>query len=339
MSLLKPKHTPIGIEISAHALRAVQLQRRGSAWSILDQVTTTRADPTVTFGVREAQQLADVLHRRSFVGRRAVVSLPNGDMIRGLFEAEDKNANDPFLTIAQDIERTHNLEPGSYELAAWLPPASGARRKAAVCVAGCTHATAQNLITAFEAINYEVAAIDSRACALGRLVDSPAKRVTAVLDIEHDSAELVLINAGSVVYQRPLIDAGLGQIHRRLLDQGLGGEAADHCLKTIGLGAIQNRQGQLIRDALLGFVQHVAQEARPALDYAARVYSEMPIGQFTLVGSAAQVPLLEYELRQQLGFDAAALECPVYLDAEIDPCFAVGLGLALHPQEVAWTAA
>lgn len=337
--LFKPKHTPIGIELSAASVRATQLRREGGAWAIHDQVTVTRPDPTLPFDAQQARHLVGVLKRRGFAGRRVVVSLPNRDVIRGLFEVAEKDASDPFLSVAQDIERTHNLEPGGYELAAWLPPASGAQRKSAVCVTGCTHAVAQNVLDAFAAAGYEGAAIDSRACAVGRTVESPANRLTAVLDIEHQSAELVFLNNGNVVYQRPLIDAGLDQAHRRLTEKGLSREAADHCIQTAGLADTQNSQGQLVRDALLVFAQNLVQEARPALDYAARMYAELPIGRFVLVGPGAQVPLLDYELRQQLGYDAAPLRVPVSLTSAVDPVFAVALGLALHPQEALWAAA
>ena len=334
-----PRYSPIGIELGPATLRAAQLRRRGAAWTVHDAVTLNRPDAAAVFDVDAARSLAEVLARRGFSGRDAVVSLPNRDLIRGLFEVADKNAADPFLAVAQDIERTHNLQPGTYELAAWLPPAYGNQRKSAVCVSGCTHATSQNVVDAFAAAGLEASVIDSRACAAGRVVESPADRLTVVLDIEPDTAELVLLNNGGVAYQRPLIDAGLEHIQRKLTEQGLSPAAADHCLATIGLADTQNPHGQRVRDLLLAFVQNLVQEARPALEYAARVYPELPIGGFALVGSGARVPLLGFELRQQLGYAGAALRGPGALSATIDPAYAVTLGLALHPEEARWAAA
>ncbi|MEL7087820.1 MAG: hypothetical protein AAGL98_05160 [Planctomycetota bacterium] len=334
-----PRHTPIGIEISTTSLRAVQLRRAGAAWAVHDQVTLPRTESAASFTSEQARRLVGVLRRRGFAGRRVVVSLPNRDVIRGLFEVEGKDAGDPFLAVARDIERTHHLEPGGYELAAWLPPASGLQRKSAVCVTGCTHDTARRVVGAFAAVGYDAAAIDGRATALGRVVESPGDRLTVALDIEHESAELVLLNDGSVVYQRPLMDAGLDQTHRRLADKGLSPEAAEHGLRTLGLADAQNPQGQMVRDVLLAYVQNLVQEARPALDYAARMYVDYPVGRLAVVGPGAKVPLLDYELRQQLGYDAAPLECAVALTSAVEPDFAVPLGLALHPQEVSWAVA
>jgi len=343
MSWLKPSHTAIGLDLGATTLRAVQLKRQSGGWATLDVIELSRLHPGQTFGDQEAQRLAGVLRRRSFVGRSLVVSLPNRDLIRALVEVDGKAEGGPMLEAATEVERTHGLEPGSYELAGWLPPTSGARRQTAVCINGCRHDAAQALLEAFESAGLSVIALDSRACAIGRAFENSreadnAQSLTAVLDIETDSTELILLHGGGVVYQRPLIDAGLDQAEARLVEHGLDPETARHCLRTIGLGGLEHEHAKPVHKALTGFSRGLTQEALPALDYAGRLFADLPITRFAVVGSGAAVPALAYEMQQQLRLDNTAE--PMQAAALDDPAtFAVALGLTLHSEEPSWAAA
>lgn len=341
MSWFKSATTPIGLDLGATTLRAVQLHRRHGQWATLDSIELSRQHPGQAFNAEEAQRLAAVLRRRAFVGRSLVVSVPNPDLIRALVEVDGKSEGGPMLEAALEIERTHGLESGCYELAAWLPPVSGARRQTAVCVNGCRHDAAQALLGAFDAAGLTVNALDSRACAIGRTLESPAntsQTLTAVLDIETDSTELILLHQGSVVYQRPLIDAGLDQVEKRLAEHGLDAEAARHCIQTMGLANVEHDHAAPVRKALTAFTRSLMQEALPAMEYAARLYADLPTQRFAVVGSGAGVPLLGYELQQQLRLDQIA---PTIEVASLDKpnTFAVALGLTLHPEEVSWAAA
>ncbi|MEM9915027.1 MAG: pilus assembly protein PilM [Planctomycetota bacterium] len=333
--------TAIGLDLGVKTLRALQLQRRRGRWETLDAVALTRTNPGQTFDVDEALRLAAVLGRRSFVGRNLVVSLPNRDLIRGLVEVNDQTDGGPMYEAALEIERTHHLEPGTYELAAWMPPASGARRQTTVCVNGCRHRDAQTLLDAFDAAGLSVAALDSRACAIGRALETPhatPQELTAVLDIETDSTELILLHEGNVVYQRGLIDAGLDQAEKRLAGHGLDADAAHHALTTIGLSDLEHAHAEPVRKALVGYTRNLVQEAEPALDYAARIYTDLPIERFAVVGGGAAVPGLGYELQQQLRLRGRATptEAASLDDASV---FAVALGLTQHPEEASWAAA
>lgn len=345
MNGFKSSTMPIGLDLGAATLRAVQLQRRGDGWALRDAVEIKRLAPGAAFGAEEAARLAGVLRRRSFVGRDLIVSLPNRDLVRGLVEvasAKGATESDAFLEAAEEIERTHRLEPGGYELAAWLPPTSGNRRQTAVCVNGCRHDVAESLLSAFEAVGLNVLAIDSRACAIGRVLDphtAGEPGLTAVLDIEPDATELVLLHRGGVAYQRPLIDAGLDQAIQRLADHDLNQATAQHCLDHIGLGDSETGHGVKIRGAIRGYVTSLVQEAGPALDYASRMFTELPVRRFAVVGQGAAVPGLSIELQQQLGIDTASGLAVAVAGLHDRPACGVALGLALHPQEVSWAAA
>jgi len=342
MNWLRPHHSPIGVDITSDRLRLLQLHRCGGVWAVRDKIELPRLRPGQPFDRDEAHRLAGVLRRRSFIGSEVIVALPNCDLIRGLIEVKASSGSDPLLDAALDIERTHGLEPGTYELAAWLPPASGARRQAAVCVNGTPHDVAEVILSAFDAAGLYITAIDSRACALSRVIDTEDRHgvhLTAVLDIEHDGAELALLHRGGVVYQRPLIDAGLEHAVQRMADGGLDEKTSEYALRNIGLSDFQDPRNARIHEALRSYAQGLIQEAQPALDYAARVYSELPIERFALVGEGAGVPLLGFELRQQLKLDSTSAQPSRVTGLEDDRAYGVALGLTLHPQEASWVAA
>ncbi|MEM8738720.1 MAG: pilus assembly protein PilM [Planctomycetota bacterium] len=356
MKLFKPRHSPIGLEFSSASLRAAQLERRGPDWTLRDAFELPRLEPHRPISAQEAWRLAQVICRRDFVGSAAVVALPNQQLIRGLIEVATPTATaqapNPMLAAAQEIERHHGLEPGSYELAAWLPPPTSDRRRTAVCVAGCTHAVAAPVLDALTAAGLDPRVLDSRACAAARLSPTQpgAAPLTAAIDLEADDAELVLFHQQNVVYQRPLIDAGLDHAARRLTDRGLDADTARYALCRLGLNDLQTPHGQRVGQTLRAFAKHLAQEARPALDYAARLYPELPIKSFTLVGDGAAVPGLAYEVRQRLLLDHAPTRSAAFMNAsgttrthpgpsaDAADAFAVALGLALHPEETAWAA-
>ncbi|MEM9417877.1 MAG: pilus assembly protein PilM [Planctomycetota bacterium] len=337
----RPTTTPIGLDLGDTTLRAMQLQRRNGRWEVREAIEMSRLRPGKQFDEDEAHRLAAVLSRRSFTGQSLVVSLPNGELIRGLVEVNGKTEDGPMFEAALEIERTHVLEPGTYELAAWLPPAGSHRRQTAVCVNGCKHDTSTALLDAFEAAGLTVLALDSRACAIGRVLE-PADRdqsqLTAVLDIEIDSTELTLIHDGNVVYQRALLDAGLNQAEKRLTEHGLSQESARHSLTTYGLIHVEHDYAEPVRKALIGFIRSLVQEAEPAIDYAARIYTDLPIERLAVVGSGAAVPALSYELQQQLRLATLAKPIEV-VSLHQTASFAVALGMALHPEEVKWAAA
>ncbi|MEO1237322.1 MAG: hypothetical protein AAFX76_11095, partial [Planctomycetota bacterium] len=92
----KPALSPIGVELSARSLRAVQLESRVGGWRVRDAVSLNRPVGDAALGIEEASRLAGVLRRRAFVGDRLVVSLPNRDVVRGLIEVA-ASAADPIL--------------------------------------------------------------------------------------------------------------------------------------------------------------------------------------------------------------------------------------------------
>ncbi|MEM9881342.1 MAG: hypothetical protein AAF800_00300 [Planctomycetota bacterium] len=333
-------YSSIGLDVTAEAVRAVQLRRVRSGWDIHETLTVARHGGGGGMDAAEARRIGTALRRRKFVGGEIRLALPNSQLIRGLLEVEPGPDGDALLAAAEEVERTRRLEPGTYELAAWRPTGASAGRRAAVCVGGCTHASAEAWLDGCAAGGWDVAVLDGRAHALGRVIGGPAdaeaEGVTAVLDVDSDDAELVLLRGDEVLYQRPLPGEGLMKAEKPLVDAGIDPDAARRGLRQRGLAEVRPGVDEAVRSAWRGYAEGLAHEVEPAFGYARRVFADLTIRGFALAGVAAEVPALEYELRQRLRLEPATRHALLPAD---DRGAAVALGMALGGGEVAWAAA
>ena len=335
------RRSPIGVAVSSSCIEAVQLERRGGKAALRDAVALTRLDPGGACSPREALRLAAVLRRRRFVGTDVVLALPDDRLVRGLVEVPH-NAGDPIAAAARETERTHGLAAGSYELAAWRPELPRPGRQAAVCISGVRHADTLPWLEAFEAAGLSVNAMDTRACAISRVLPAGGAQdpsITMVLDVNDDAAELILLQRGDVVYQRSLPDAGLKTLIEALAEAGLEGDAAREALGRAGSEGEPGRGGARVGGALDRYTQALVREVEPALEYARRVYPDWPIERLAVVGEAGGVGGIEAALREAL-----AMPGPVLLTSDesgvAEPRrLAVAYGMALYPRGAACAAA
>ncbi len=334
--MLTPNHklSPIGVSLEADALRAVQYQHRGSGWALCDAVTVPREEASAPLAAEDVTLLAEVLKRRRFKGDRVAAALPNAELIRGLVEVKPDD-HEALLNAALEIERGNGLEPGTYELAAWEPDMPAESRQAAVVVNGCRHDDAERWLLWFNRAGLRLEALDSRSSAAARCVDtdraSAGDHLTAVLDIGRTESELILVRRGVVVYQRSLIDAGLGAAHAFLADQGL-----DHHLAAFVLhqGDDATHRHRATRDtAIARLARAVAQEADPALDYAARLYAPQVIERLAVIGEGASIDGLEEAVAQELSLATASTRRPDAGGETQDRAYTVATGLALAERD------
>ncbi len=371
------RRSAIGVAVSPRCIEAVQLElrggRRGGRPAVRDAVALARRSPGEGFDAAEAARLAGVLRRRRFMGNDVVLALPNARLVRGLIEVPG-NSVDPVAAAAREAERTHGLAPGGYELAAWRPElpraaagGGGGGRQAVVCVSGARHADAAPWLEAFGAAGLSVNALDTRACAVSRVLpgggvgergeggEGPRATITAVLDMDHAAAELVLLQGGSVVYQRPLLDSGLVRLYAALGEAGVDERAAGVLLGATGYAgdggaggsggerggaaALHGEGMRGVRGVMEGYVRGVVAEVEPALGYAARVYPDWPVERLVVVGEAARVRGLEGALREAMGLPGPVLLASDDAGGADSRRLAVAFGMALYPRGAACAAA
>src|SRR5688572_9407291 len=210
----KKSRSPIGLDIGARRVKAVQLEQSGgssSGWRVAAVACVNRTAPGKLMAPDEASRLWDTLDRLGFQGSRVVLAAPSDKLITGMLELP-KAGPIPLEQIARvELARTSKVAPESFEMGCWeLPVPNRAGKHVHVMAVGYPHAEAAKLLDLVEHAGFDATALDVRSCALARAcagIVSPPPGITALLDLGWASASLVLVYAGMVVYVRGLSES------------------------------------------------------------------------------------------------------------------------------------
>src|SRR4051794_1298472 len=99
MSKRLPKRSPIGIDIGARSIKAVQLAGHGERWQLHALANMPRKTPETPVAPDEIEALTAVLERSGFTGHRAVLTVPSGDQMSGMLELPPRAPGMPFEQI------------------------------------------------------------------------------------------------------------------------------------------------------------------------------------------------------------------------------------------------
>ncbi len=357
--------SPIGVDISSRWIAAAQVERSGPAREprplVRRAVCIARARASGSRpDAAELARFAEVLDRRGFRGNDVVIAAPDDRLVTAALELPPLNSAAPVHDLAKsEVARTHRLNPEACELALWEIPggiraseggdAKGRGSGGAVqyMAAALTHADGESLLAAFEGAGLRVRAIEARAWAMAaacRPLAGEGAGGAALLDLGESAALLVLVQDGSVVYQRAMNEAALDALRARLAASlGLSPEVLEFVL---GGGAepagaivpLPDGAGPLIDE----YIEAIAAEARAAFDYVARRPSADGVLRLVAAGAGARVPGVPERLGRALGIEVAVAapatlaECPGQI-AEVcrDARLASALGLAVLGETVA----
>lgn len=350
------RYSPIGLDVGARAVKAVQCAFPGGVPTIHAAASIPRSTPGGDLSPPEAQRILATLRRQGFVGERAILSISPAKMFAAVMELPARSSGAPLDSIArQELARTCKRDPNSIELAWWeLPTASitsGPARAGhgiQAMALGCAHADADALVDAFASTRLDVLAVDTPPTALTRACTPLAARapnLTAILGLGYNAAQILILCGGTLVYERTLAEAGL-----RLLASGIANqlssdaELTDFLLSKVGCAdnpedpnADQSREAR----ALIGaHADALASELKTSIAYSARRF-DAPLTRVLLTGSGADIPGLAARLSSRAGVDAITARadalCPAApgLDRSLlGPGAALALGLALHGSTV-----
>ncbi len=361
--------SPIGVDISSRWIAAAQVERSGMAQGprplVRRAVCIARARASGSRpDAAELARFADVLDRRGFRGNEVVIAAPDDRLVTAALELPPLNSEAPVHDLAKsEVARTHRLDPEACELALWEIPgglraseggdakARGAGGAAQYMAAALTHADGESLLAAFEAAGLRVRAIEARAWAMAaacRPLAGEGVGGAALLDLGESAALLVLVQDGTVVYQRAMNEAALDALRSRLAASlGLSPEVLEFVLgggtpaETPGGSVpLPDGAGPLIDE----YIEAIAAEARAAFDYVSRRPSADGVLRLVAAGAGARVPGVPERLGRALGIEVAVAapatlaECPGQI-AEVcrDARLASALGLALLGGAVAVT--
>lgn len=307
------KRSPIGIDMGARQIKIVQLSRQGARWRLENVAVFPRRELTAAINADEVQRVGDVLFRRGFVGRKAVLATPAHELISGVLELPPVASGAPLREMAQmELARTHRVEPDSLELAYWeLPTTVRGGDATQVYAAACTHRDANEYLDLFEAQGLNVCALDVQSAAIVRackpLIRDP-QAVTAILDVGWMSARLILLFRGQIVFERTLEESGVAPVHRMLshrfslesgdVDHLILAAAHDEALQTRLSGVLQEMQSMLTSQ-----YEAMAQEVRVSLTYVTHRFAAPIAQRVLLVGGGASLPGLRESLTRCLELD------------------------------------
>jgi Tfp pilus assembly PilM family ATPase len=212
---LAGRRSPIGIDVGARAVKAVQLRAvAGHRWAVAAWACIPRAladnavngapqaaSVTAPLSAAEVRRLHDVLDRQGFRGRDVVLAVPSSRLMSASLDLPPRSSGAPVDSIARaEFARAHKLplDPPNFEFEHWeLPAPARAGRTAQALAVGCTHADADAVIQPFEDDGLDVLAFDAEAWALARAcapLAAPPGRITALLDLGWNGCRLVVVH-------------------------------------------------------------------------------------------------------------------------------------------------
>jgi type IV pilus assembly protein PilM len=345
---LVPGHSrsPIGIDLGGYAIKAVQLERAGRTWRVRAAVSAALPVPNHPLDAHTVRFLRDVLYRHGFSSERIVLAAPTQQLEMDVLEVPPRSSGAPIEQIARlELARTAKLEGNAFELDCWdLPAPARAATAGAVMAVALRHEHADALLEPFEADGFDVIALDTKAWAMARAavpLEAP-DGISAVLDIGWNTALMVLVQDGVVVYQRVLTESGVGIVLRAVRDEfHLADDEAEYVLRNVGAGGAsagaEFAQAARVADLLVRYVDSMLTEIQPAFDYASHRYAEKPLKSLHLCGGGASIAGLCELLGRRLSLPASILcpakvvECPSALvQLCSDGVLTTALGLAWH---------
>ena len=258
--------SPIGIDVGARTVKAVQLgrDRWGSGeWRVTAAAEVPRDDalppppadqktpaapaarPAFAVSAPEVRRLMGTLERQGFCGTDVVLAAPNDRVVSSMLELPPRSSQAPLEQIARmEVARAHRFAPDTFEMGCWdLPAAARATKQTPVMAVACTHADAGAAMDPFESEGLNVVALDVRAAALARACAPLLKAdsgITGIVDLGWGSATLSLMHQGVAIYGRTLGDSGIGKLYQTLAGRlGLEVDVIDYLLADSGLSGAE----------------------------------------------------------------------------------------------------
>jgi len=327
LTSVRSRVSPIGVDVGAASIRAVQLRRADAAWELIRAVQTpARRDEA---GDPDPQASADcmrsLLQRHGFAGRDACAGIgpPQAELHVLELPAETAASDGPDQAIHAELQRLLHAGAGDYETGYWTLPKKRADLLGAVGVAVRRDHAVRTWDLCHRA-GLDCRRIDASACALARfatlLRGSPpdtAHEVRGILDLGHCNARLILC-LGEVPVLTRVLDAG-GSRWTGLIAEwfGISSQSAEvhKCDQGVlpdpaAAGAAPATLNGLLHTVLRAELETLASQIERSYAYVLQYYPRSAAGGLLLTGGGAALPNLDRYLARKLGIDvrAAAFE-------------------------------
>ncbi len=324
--------SPIGLDVGPRMLRAAQLERKGSVWTVTRVASWSRREaergPNISDGF--AGRIRAGLSEAGFQGRQLVTgfSLPDVECHAIDLPAEGFASESPSYRDALrfELRRVINSDQRSVNLDYWrLPPSKTAGATAVgVALPGAEVEAALELARSLRLVCEQV---DFTACALSRLgallrrdggaASVPGGReVWGVLDLGRRAVRLIVAVDEIPVLVRRVCDGAEHWTELIAETLGLSAEAAETHKCDYGIEHAESDAHRdagseiagLVRGALETELGDLQREIERSYEYVMRCYPNRPAAPLLLTGGGASLKGLDRFLAGKLGVPVVSLD-------------------------------
>jgi type IV pilus assembly protein PilM len=310
MRLINPfsKCSPIGLDIGACSVKAVQAQRPGRGSAPVACVRFARINKGKPIDTAELANIAAVLRRKGFSGHDIVIVAPADKLKTGPLELPAKGPNVPMDLLARaEFSRLHKADLESSEFAYWeTPTAIRAGKTTSLMAVAYPHTDAEQQIALYESAGLYVAAIDTHGSSLVRACEQQLDegKASAILEIGWGGAVLVLVRNRVVAYERRIADLALSKIHEDLEEEmELSFEEAIEALFDAS-----DRRLPAVTEILSDYFNQLAEQLTKTFSYMRHQYPEAPVERVILAGGGAELPHVATQLEAICGIETRVAE-------------------------------
>lgn len=343
---------PIGVDMGASGVRAVQLLRQGKTWVMRHEAQVEHRLPgegSADEACESSEILTRCLCRSSFSSRSVAFALDSPDieyLPLDLPAVVLKSTAEELQGAARfEVERLSSAAAGgmAIETGFWILPSTSATAPNALGVATPSERVAQR-ITLAETAGVECVGMDGAALAHARFAlnmhKSPENRVWGLLDLGYRQTRLVLMIADIPVLARSVGVGGKALTAKIASVLHVSEKAAEVIKREHGVD--DGRLGSMLNGVLRSELTELATEVKRSYEYVLSCYPNRQAGLLLLVGGGAGLPNLSEFFSELLGIQvlkAGALakqsDCLIRGPAAADTAppswetLALAIGLAL----------
>jgi Tfp pilus assembly PilM family ATPase len=323
MQWIGSTYSPIGLDCGSRFIKAAQIQYTRGKPRVCATASIQRMSEQLD--VAEVNRISDVLYRQGFVGTRIAMAVPPAKILTSILELPPRTTNSPFDQLARvEFARHQKCEPNTFEMSWWeLPHASRVAKTTSVMAVGCRYTDADAILDPFDAVGLDVLKLDSSSVATARACSNVLARqggISAILDLGWRSASLVILHDQTIVYDRPLGEAGIEQLYKDLSSSlGVKFDVIDVLIsQQTKLSSENDGDMQAQREITRAIDNHFAmllKDLELSFSYAANQYASTNIDRLLLMGGGASIPGLVKNWSENLGMKVEIVHL-----ADLMPC-------------------
>lgn len=320
--------SPIGIDVSEHAIAAAQLTcKRGKPAKLRAGIVIERSE-TGPLSESEASGLMLTLQRAGFEGKEVVIAAPDDAILAAHLELPPQTSNAPLDEIARaEMARLFRLSEDTLTMGYWdLPAVERAKGGPTAMAIGLSEEASMNVGRSLNVAGWEVIGVDARMCAFARACVGAIGNVTglvSLIEVGWSHTRVLLLHCTgrdwTIVYERRIMEACVRNVVESVKNRlGVDAPSAMLALRGAGIddGAPMNPEMaelmRVVRQSQNEFFEAVAPDVQRSISYASQRYSSQPLCGGYLCGEGALIRGLRGKLAQEL-----SLECSPILPSDL----------------------